>query len=366
MVDFNSIKNAIVKNINRNNILIAVAVIGIAVTGGLIYFNSNPGFSFPAIFGAPDSQIAKAAIDYINNNNLASSPASLVSAAEESGLVKMKIKIGTTEFDSYATKDGKLLFPQAFNMGPKPADTSASPAASAQTAEQIIAAIQKSDKPTLEAFIVSRCPFGLQMQRMIAEAVKNVPSLAQYVKVEYFGSVSADGKSITSMHDSQTPEGKENLRQICIREEQPAKYWNYVSCQMKASGTENSCEASTGVNSAALNACVSDPVRGVAYAKKDFAAADKYGVSGSPTLILNGATIAEFTSDNQPVFGSARSSDEIKTIVCDASNTQPGFCSTKLNPAQADTSFSQTYTTASSAANSGNSGATGANCAPAK
>jgi hypothetical protein len=361
MIDFNSIKNAIVKNINRNNILIAVAVIGIAVTGGLIYLNSNPGFSFPVIFGMSDSQIAQKAIDYINSNNLASSPASLVSAVAESGLVKVKIKIGDTEFDSYATRDGKLLFPQAFDMiGKASTDAAGQSPSPAQTAEEIIASIQKSDKPTLEAFVVARCPFGLQMQRMIADAVKNIPSLAQYVKVEYFGSVS--GNTITSMHGD--AEAQENLRQICIREEQPAKYWNYVSCQMKTGDTAG-CQTSTGINSTALTACVSTPSRGVAYAQKDFDLATKYGVTGSPTLVVNGLTVPEYTSDNQPVFGSARSSDEIKTIVCDASNTQSAFCSTKLNTAQAATSFSQTYA-ADSAAASGNSGATGANCAPAQ
>jgi hypothetical protein len=159
-------------------------------------------------------------------------------------------------------------------------------------------------------------------------------------------------------------EAKENLRQICIRDEQPAKYWNYLSCQMKASGTETSCEQSTGVNSAALNACITNPSRGVAYAQKDFDLANKYGVSGSPTLVLNGATVDEFTADNTPIFG-GRVSDEVKTIVCDASTTQPGFCSTKINIAEAATSFSPTYSSSAAPA-AGNSGATGANCAPAQ
>ena len=73
-------------------------------------------------------------------------------------------------------------------------------------------------------------------------------------------------------------EAQENLRQICIREEQPAKYWNYISCYMKKTtataasgmplGDSTGCQASTGVDTAKLNACVSDPSRGLAYAKK--------------------------------------------------------------------------------------------------
>ena len=253
-------------------------------------------------------------------------------------MVKIKIKIGENEYDSYVTKDGKYLFPQT------PIDmskTETSSSASGGTAEEVLASIQKSDNPAVEAYVVSRCPFGLQMQRMIAEAVKNISVLANNIKVKYIGSVSSDGKGIESMHGAE--EAAENLRQICIREEQPAKYWNYVSCQMKAQGTELSCEKSTGVDSAKLSACLGDPGRGVAFAKKDFETADQLGISGSPTLAINGKVIDEFTSDNNPVFGSSRSADEMKTTVCIASNSQPDFCSTNLDTAQAATSFSETY-----------------------
>ena len=125
---------------------------------------------------------------------------------------------------------------------------------------------------------------------------------------------------------------------------------------MKASGTEVSCENSTGVDSAKLSACISDTSRGVAYAQKDFDLNTKYNVTGSPTLVLDDGNISEFD------FG-GRDSETLKTIVCDAFSKQPGACSTKLNTAQAATSFSETY--AGAAAASGNSGANGANCAPA-
>ena len=62
------------KNIkmDRNSILVGIAVLGIVITGGLIYFNSNHGisFNFPTIFGASDNKIGLAAVDYINKNGL--------------------------------------------------------------------------------------------------------------------------------------------------------------------------------------------------------------------------------------------------------------------------------------------------------
>ena len=94
------------KNINKNTILAAIAIIAIIITGGLIFASKNHGFSLPTIFGKSDAEIGKATVDYINNNKLSQSTASLVSVSEESGLVKIKIKIGTSQFDSYVTKDG--------------------------------------------------------------------------------------------------------------------------------------------------------------------------------------------------------------------------------------------------------------------
>ncbi len=328
-------KTASLKNMNKNTILVVIAIVGILITGGLIFANSNPGFSLPGIFGMSDSQVGQKAVDYINNNQLSSTPAAMVSVSEESGLVKIKIKIGDTEFDSYATKDGKLLFPQAFDMNPTADNASATDstagANSTLTPEEAAAAITKTDEPLLEAYVVSRCPFGLQMQRMMADAVQSVPSLAQYIKARYIGEVS--GNTITSMHGD--AEAQENLRQICIRDEQPAKYWSYVACQMKTGDTAG-CQTSTGVSASQLNACVSDASRGLAYAQKDFDLSAKYNVTGSPTLVLDGQNVSEFN------FG-GRTSDAVKSIVCAAFNSQPSFCSTALNTTEAASSFSETY-----------------------
>ncbi|MGA2418213.1 MAG: hypothetical protein ABSF55_03175 [Candidatus Staskawiczbacteria bacterium] len=344
---------------NRNTILVGIAIIAIIICAGLIYFNSNHSFSFTTIFGISDNQIGKKAVDYINNNQLSSTPATLVKVSEASGLVKVTIKIGTSTFDSYVSKDGKLLFPQAFNMSAQKTTAAASTNTnSTKTATQAAAAIKKTASPTLEAFVVSSCPYGLQMQRAIADAVKNIPALASNVVIRYIGSIS--GGVISSMHGPE--EAQENLRQICIREEQPSKFYNYISCYMKKTaatassgmplGDSTGCQASTGIDTAKLSACVSDSSRGLAYAQKDFDLGTKYNVSGSPTLILDGAAIDESS------FG-GRSSDGVKSMVCAAFNSEPSFCSQKLNTAAAATSFNATY--ASAAGTAANN-----NCAPAQ
>lgn len=342
------------KNINKNILSIGIAVVGIVVVLILIIASSNPNISFAQFgFGISKDKIAEKSINYINSNLLSGGQtASAVSVSEESGLVKVRIKIGTNEFDSYTTKDGKFLFPQAFNMDEvKKTAASNSNSTTAPTADQIektCDSTAKTDKPVLEAYIVSKCPFGLQMQRVLADVVQNAPDLAQNILVRYMGSIT-NGK-IESMHGEE--EAQENLRQICIRDEQNSKYWNYISCHIKA-GDVDSCLAEASIDKTKLNSCITDAKRGLAYAKEDFDLNTKYSVTGSPTLILNGKDASEFD------FG-GRTSDAVKSMICCSSNTQPAVCSTTLNTAEAASSFSETY------AGSGSSVNNNTNCAPAQ
>lgn len=361
---------------NKNQALVGIAVLAIAITGILIFANSAGGTNNVLSFlklnpGMSTAAIAKQSVDYLNKSVLQQGQtASLISATQESGVVKMKIKIADKEYDSYATSDGKLLFPEAFTIDTATATKTtaqATPATQATTTGAITPAnVTKVAKTMLEAYVVSSCPFGLQIQRALSEAIKNVPSLAQYVTVRYIGSVS--GNTITSMHG--TEEAQENLRQICIRDEQQSKYWNYVSCYMKkATGTaangmpygdSKTCQATAGIDTTKLNACVADSARGLSYAKADFAAGAKLDVQGSPTLALNGAVISE------DAFG-GRSADSMRNIICSSSSTEPDFCKTKLDTTSATYSFSLTYAApgAATATASTAPAAANTNCAPA-
>ncbi len=200
------------------------------------------------------------------------------------------------------------------------------------TPEQTCANVTKSDKPLLEAFVVSRCPFGLQMQRILAEMVSKSPQAKDYLKVRYIGSVS--NKTITSMHGDE--EAQENLRQICIREEQSDKYWDYVGSYM-IEGKSNECLKSSAIDETMLNACVKDDSRGLTYAQKDFDLAKKFNITGSPTLTLNGKIVSESNFSTNTT--SARSPEAIKELLCCGFNEEPAFCAEQLNKTQAITMF---------------------------
>ena len=342
-------------NFNKNTILILIAVIGIVVTGVLILANYNTGnFSFKIGSGLSKDDIAKKSVDYINKNLLNGQTAVLVSANEESGLIKLIIKIDNSEFDSYATKDGKFLMPyKAIDMDEKTEESAPEEnnAPSAENIQQTCESLEKKDNTVVEAYVVSKCPYGLQMQRVLADVVKNAPDLTKNIMVRYMGAVS-NGK-ITAMHGD--AEAQENLRQICIRDEQKNKYWNYISCHIKA-GDVNGCLTSAGIDQGKLNSCMTDNNKGLAYAQKDFDLNAKYNITGSPTLILNGGKISESS------FG-GRTSEALKSIICCSSNNKPGICSATLNTAPAAPSFSEGY---SSAGSGSASTASAANSVPAQ
>jgi len=187
--------------------------------------------------------------------------------------------------------------------------------------------IEKMEQPMLEAFIVSYCPFGLQMQRALMGIVSQIPDLSQNIIVRYI--IEMEDGDMTSMHGQE--ESDENLRQICIREEQPDKYWKYVSCFLK-SGNSSQCLRTAAVSEARLGGCLGEESRGFKYAMDDQNKTDQLDITGSPTLLLNGEMAKE--SD----FG-GRTEQALKNMLCCGFASRPDFCSMNLSAEKVKTGF---------------------------
>ena len=96
---------------NQNAILLFLAILGIFITAVLVIDNMDIKINTSSKITAEKS------IKYLNESILQEGQtATLLSFEEESGLIKIKIKIDDREYDSYITKDGKLFFPEALNM----------------------------------------------------------------------------------------------------------------------------------------------------------------------------------------------------------------------------------------------------------
>jgi protein-disulfide isomerase len=194
--------------------------------------------------------------------------------------------------------------------------------------------ITKNDKPKVELFVMSYCPYGTQIEKGIIPAVQALGNKIDFnLKfVDY------------AMHGQQ--ELNENLKEYCIDKNQKDKLLPYLTCFLKSSDSA-ACLKSAGVNQSKLDSCVKSADKEFkvteqftskenwngSYPPFDVHKADntKYGVQGSPTLVING-TSAE----------SARDSASLLKTICSAFNNQPDVCSTaKLSSASPSAGFGE-------------------------
>ena len=108
--------------LTKNLIPISIVIAALLIGGAIIYINQGKGGG--KISGLlPPQQAAEKAINYINQNKetlTGGNTVSLLEVVEEGTVYKISLKIGENEFDSYVTKDGKLLFVQAIDLEAKP------------------------------------------------------------------------------------------------------------------------------------------------------------------------------------------------------------------------------------------------------
>ncbi len=199
--------------------------------------------------------------------------------------------------------------------------------------------VPKTDKPKVELFVMSYCPYGLQMQKALVPAWDLLKNKAD-IDVK-FVSYAMHGKK----------EIDENTRQYCIQKEQPTKFSAYLKCFFGA-GSNNGQEAdykkcltSAGVNQTSVTSCMAktDKTFGITTKYNDQSSwlsgqfpqyplqadlNEKYGVQGSPTLVINGVQ-AEVS----------RTPESVKQAICNAFNVAPAECGTALNTGSFDPGF---------------------------
>lgn len=292
--------------------------------------------------GLSADEAADKAISFINSNVLREGQtASLGDIESESQLYKMMITIDGQEFASYVTKDGKLLFPNAIDME-QDVEVPEQPAPAAS-------GITKSDKPRVELFVMSHCPFGTQAEKGMIPAVKALGDKIDFkTRFVYY-----------AMHPSQG-EVEEQLNQYCIQKEQNDKFIDYLGCFLKE-GNGEACLTETGIDQTKLKDCADkadqefEIIGNLKDQSKwlngrfpkfntDAELNQKYGVGGSPTLVINGVQVQ-----------SGRDSASYLRNICAAFNDAPEECDEKLSSAQPSPGFgfSESVTGAATSAQCG-------------
>lgn len=295
-----------------------ISIVLVAVLAVSLFFNlKSPSGMFLA-----KERLAKTAVDYINNNLVQpGTSVSLVSVEEEKDFYKITISYQNKQTPIYITKDGNNLFLS------QPLDIAKELPKEATQASQTSEA-PKKDKPTAELFVMSFCPYGIQAENTMKPVFDLLGSNAD-IKVRFIAQTGDTIDSVQSLHG--TTEAQEDLRQLSIMKNYDSKtYWNYLaeinkncpSAYRDASALDacwKAAAAKAGIDAVKIETYSKSP-EALALLKEDEKAASKYGVSGSPTLVINGA-----------VYNGARTSDAFKQGICSGFSAQPSECSQALS-----------------------------------
>ena len=101
--------------------------------------------------------------------------------------------------------------------------------------ELLTSRIARMGKPTLELFVMSYCPFGVQAEEKLIPIVKEfgnkIDFKLQFIAQEKEAPSAQDITPFTSLHGY--PEVAENIRQLLIAQEYPEQYLDYILCRGK-------------------------------------------------------------------------------------------------------------------------------------
>lgn len=276
------------------------------------------------------------ATDFINKNLMQpGTEATVETPVLEGGLYKVKVGLpGGRSVDAYMTIDGKQFFPQAISMaefGKEKAEPTDEKAESGEPAAS--KPVTKSAKPKVEAFVMSHCPYGTQIEKGLIPAVKALGNAVDF-KIR-FVSYAMHGKK----------ELDEQLNQYCIQAEQNSKYFDYLTCFLKDSQTD-SCLKSAKIDEGKLKKCITASDKKFSITKNfedkstwqgqfppfntDKELNEKYGVQGSPTLVINGG-----------LSEAGRDSASLLKAMCDAMDKPAKGCSAKLSSASPAPGFGE-------------------------
>ncbi len=190
----------------------------------------------------------------------------------------------------------------------------------------------KKDKPEVGLFVMSYCPFGTQAEKGIL-SVLNLLGDKIDSKIR-FCSYAMHGKK----------ELDEQTLQYCIQKDYNDKYLDYLACFLKEGKTDD-CLKEVEL-SGKLDKCIAETDTEFKITEKfndkstwsggryplfdvDKESNDKYGVGGSPTLVINGVTAERVRRDSAGLLNA----------ICMGFRDKPAECNEELSPERPSAGF---------------------------
>ena len=181
----------------------------------------------------------------------------------------------------------------------------------------------KKEKPEVELFVMAYCPYGTQIEKGILPVARLLGDKIDFnVKFVYY-----------AMHGKK--ELDEQTLQYCIQKDYNDKYLDYLACFLKEGNTDD-CLKEVGLDEK-LDTCITETDAEFKITEKfndkstwsggrfplfdvDKELNEKYGVRGSPSLVINGVTAK-----------SGRDSASLLDAVCTGFKNKPAECNEKLS-----------------------------------
>lgn len=265
------------------------------------------------------------ALSFINTVLMApGTSADIKEVVAENGMFKITVDAAGKEIISYMSGDGAIFFPSVMEIDKMMAEKEAASA----TEQAPVAEVSKSEKPVVDLFVMSHCPFGTQMEKGMLPVVEQLGNTIDFnLKFVNY-----------AMHGEK--EVKEQLNQYCIGKEQNEKLLPYLTCFLGTDGGDTAgetCLVETEINRDSLASCTAatDEEFNIIANLEDkegwlngrfpkFMIDDvenqEFGVQGSPSLVINGAKV-----------NSGRDAASILNLVCSSFETQPEECTAELS-----------------------------------
>jgi hypothetical protein len=315
-------------------VFLLLVIVLFPLTGCDLVKNTNGNSSVTGTLSIDDAK--KKAEEFINKNLMqAGTTATVQTITDDGSFYKMVVDVGGGKtLPAYMTKDGMKFIPEVIDMTEFAKQKEATGQANASS-EPPAVVVPKTDTPVVDLFVMSYCPYGTQIEKGILPVLETLGDTIQFRLrfVDY------------AMHEEQ--EIQENLLQYCIQKEQPEKLQAYLSCFLKSSDS-TACLKTAKV--ATLDTCISATDKKYEIMKKykdktlwtngsfppfDIDKEDntKYGVQGSPTLVINGMQAQ-----------SARDAASLLKTICSAFTSPPEACVQELSTAQPSPGFGDATT----------------------
>ena len=295
--------------------------------------------SFSSFGMLSNDQAAQGFVDFINSRG-DSQIEYVNSESFGSSLYQVTVLSDGQEVPAHITKDGKYFVQIVSPIG----EVKEEPKKEVKEEVKEDAEIVKSNKPVVELFIMSHCPYGTQAEKGILPVAELLADKIDFnIRFVYY-----------AMHPSYG-EVEEQLNQYCIQGEQEELYNDYLTCFLKE-GDGEACLTEVGVDKSKLSNCyatadeefnvlanLADESSWLSgrYPKFDIHKSlnELYDIGGSPTLVINGKVVS-----------SGRAPANYLDSICQTFNDSPAECGASLSTSSYDPGFGYSV---SSGSNSG-------------